>query len=789
MLDRALTNLYARAIDVVVRYPRTALLVAAVATLAFAAQLPKLYVDPDVSHSIPQDDPSVVNERVVEETFGSPYRYLIVVVREDHPDGVYNPETLDLVARLVAWLQSRPEFETARGSDLTSLATTNDLVGTADGIDASPFFEHVPESRDDALAVKAAVEDNGIYFGNLVSRDGRATLISVRESARGAADRESTYRLLDEEVDSLFAGRPEVVYLAGRPVVEALFNRYIREESTRLLPYLLAAIALFLFLSFRTLRGVAIPFAVIVCTEIAMLGFLAAWGHPFYPITAAVPLLIVTMSVADSIHLLAAYDAAALSSPRVDTVSTVRATMADMGSPVFMTSATTVIGFLSMLTSVVPSYRDFGVVISVGIVAALLLTLLIIPAVLVLLPSRQQVPAASGRKRETQHSWLVPALTRSAVIANRHPRTVVTAFVLLMALAGIGWLRLETDSSYVGYFPPGHHLRNADDAVNAHLAGSSVLDVLVDGSRSGAIKEPAMLTALDQLQMRLASVASVGDTLSLAEMIKRMSRVMNEDRSEAELIPSDEMLVSQYLLLYSMSGDPTDFDDLVDYDYRFAHVQVFLRDPGTANARHVVEETEQALAEIFPPGTDTKVETLISGLVYTTTSIESYVEQSQLSTLFISLPAIFLLTWYMFRRLSFGLLCVLPVVFAVGVAYGVMGLLGIPTDYATVMVGCFSLGVGVDFAIHYLHRYLAETAHGADHATAARVTAETAGVALFYNAIVLVAGFLTLLFARMYPQMKLGAFVATTMVICYATTMYLFPAILALRARHNAAAE
>ncbi len=769
-----------RIVDFVLRKPWWVLIGAAVVTLAMLSQLDRLYRDTDANSFIPRGDDALENIELVERIFGTTQIAIIAVFRRDLPQGIYNPSTLALLLEISEWLRSRPEFETGNNADLRSLASVNNILGRGDDMIVEPFLEDAPEDQGAADAVRAAMEENPIYVGNLVSEDGSGAMIMVRVSEVGLADREATYTLLHAYLEGLReAGHPEDFHLAGRPVVEGLFEIYIPAEGRRLMPLVLAFILAFLYLSFRTKRALLLPLVVVIGSELWMFGFLALWGRPVYSITSILPILIIAMSVADSIHLLAKYYDAQLELPDGDRLAIVGRTMQDMARPVLMTSVTTAIGFLSMTTSAIRPISDFGIIMAVGVAAAYVLSIAVVPALLVLLPLRPSPLWRRGHE-DVPDDALSRVLAASARLSVRSPVKVLVISALVFAAAAGGIHLLVTDSSQVGQFRPNHPLRVADREINRHFAGATVLDVAIDGGDTDALKDPDLLRRIAEFQAALESDPMVGDTLSIAELLQRMNEVLHGGDESWFRVPDTRELVAQYLLLYSISGDPGDFDDLVDYDYRWAHVLAFLKDPGTVVADAVVEEAGRHIESLFGPLAERGVNVRLSGRAYMTSRLEYHIVHGQLSALLLCIPLLTALNWATFRSLSLGILSIAPVVIAIVCVYGLMGYVGIPADIATVMLGGMTLGIGVDFAIHYIHKYRHCRDQGLSHAATCNRVALTAGRALFFNALVLIGGFLVMLGARFYPQVKLGVLVATTMVVCYLATIYVFPAILGL---------
>jgi len=766
--ERALSFPYLR--------PWTSLALLLAITAAAFSQISSLTVDSDMLAFMPHDDPAYTETLALEEQFGSTQLTRILVTRDDHPDGAFNPETLALVAEITDWLKTRPEYLTDLNADLRSLSTVNDIRADETGMVVEAFMDTPPTDRAGALAIRDALQANTAYSGVLASKDGRALSIFVRESEEGAKDRVGyVLNLLDYLGGLRAAGRKEGLYATGRSVIEALFGYYIPLESARTAPIVVIMLSGFLFFSFRTVRGVLIPLVVIACTVVWTLGFLAAWGHPMYTVTSILPVLIMAIAVADSIHLLSQYYEIQAREHGLDKTEVLRRTLREMNVPVLMTSVTTSVGFLTMQTSPIVPLQDFGVIATVGVMAAYVITVVGVPASLAILPL--QSPHWRHGPDRAHRSGAVYALLRATTAGAPHPRTTTLAFVVAFAAASTGLFFLTIDSSQVNQFRPGHFLRIADQIDNSRFSGATVLDAVVDAGENDGLKAPELLRRIDEFQSEMETMNAVGDTFSIAELVKRMNRVMNEDRPEAEVVPDSKDLVAQYLLLYSISGDPGDFDDLVDYDYRTGHVLVFLRDSGTAAARAATEQAERVARKLFPED-PAGAGMVFSGPAVVRAHLEHHVADSQINTLLVCLPVLFAMMWALFRSAAIGFLCILPVSLAVVGIYGAMGWIGLPTDIGTTMLGGMTLGIGIDFAIHYTHRYLHCADAGMGPEESAEETAATAGRAILYNAMVLIGGFLVLLAARLYPQVKLGALISATMVLSFVGTMCLFPAAL-----------
>ena len=368
---------------------------------------------------------------------------------------------------------------------------------------------------------------------------------------------------------------------------------------------------------------------------------------------------------------------------------------------------------------------------------------------------------------------------------------------------------------------PSSPIRIADEVLRDTFQGTLPIYIAIEGQRPDLLKDPHLLRQLDQLQTLVEQDPVVGGSLSLAEYIKRMHRVMNEDRPEMEVIPDSRDLVAQYLLLYSFSGDSDDFDEIVDYDYQHANVSVYLRSDSTLDIERVVQTIQDfAVREFGLPGQDGQngkngqagtidsgaqdpltvkfgrwlagiQPTLISwetnsgfrigiaGNGYLTNRFNELIVAGQLSSLVVSLGAVFLLSACMFRSWVAGLINIIPISLVMIFSFGLLGLLDIPLEIGKSLTASMVIGIGVDYTIHFLNKYKVKVQEGlqdAEQITAA--TMATSGKAIFFNALVVTAGFLVFLTSNFRPNFYLGAMLSLNMVACLLVSMTVLPTIL-----------
>lgn len=752
----------------IVDHPWVTVILFAVATCALAARIPELYIEPDLRKMLSTEHPEFLYNDWVEDYFGIKDPALVMVIN-DGPHGVFTPETLALVKQLSEAVE---ELDAIDGEDLLSLSAVDNITGEDDVLEVEPFFEEAPETQEKADAIRELVFDNRMMLGALVSRDGRATLI-VGELEEGF-DKVALYRDL-KQIVSAAPVTTERVVIAGRPVIEGEMGRLASADLALMFPMVLLAAALLLLLSLRSLRGVLLPLLVVVSSVVWTLGVMA-WGHAtFFAITTIMPVLLVAIGVANGIHIIHHFFLGVAEHPERPVREIVFETMQQLAPPVVMTSLTTAGGIGSLAVSSMRPIQGFGVFTAIGVLAGMVFSLTVIPAMLCLLPRPLRAAQRTARTQTEKGGFVAVLLDTLTPLVIRRPLLAIggASLVVLFGVAGIP--RIVVDSSLLRNFPKASPVKIADDEIRTYFGGSQPMQIVLDGGVEDAWKEPENLRALEGLQAHLEAADHTSETRSIADYIKRMNEVMNPEDPAAYRVPDSRALVAQYLLLYSMSGDPDDFEDVIDNGYRMANVRAQLTSdssPLIGRALHDVEA--HAREHLAPLG----IETHPSGITRIIFDFMEMIVTGQIRSLALGLVIVTLLAAIMSRSFTAGLFTVLPVAVATLLNFGLMGWFHIRLGVTTALLSSMGIGIGVDYAIHFVFRYRRARLAGMTREATMRETLSTSGVAIFYNALVVLAGFLVLAASEFPPNRVLGLLVSLNMFVCFLGTVTLLAAAL-----------
>jgi uncharacterized protein len=426
-----------------------------------------------------------------------------------------------------------------------------------------------------------------------------------------------------------------------------------------------------------------------------------------------------------------------------------------------MAAITTVVGFLSLLTSAVLPVRYFGLFTAFGVFSAMILSLAIIPSSLVLFGVK--APRKSEEKdRPGQADAGLPRFAERIVyVLVRRWMPVVAISFVLVAVGAFAIPSVWIDSSFLSNFAQDSDIARTDRFVNEYFAGTSTLNIVLESDEPDTFKNPEVLSLMARLQDELETDEAVGDSFALTDFIKRMHQVMHEEDPDYYAVPDSRELVAQYLLLYEMSADPDSLEQVIDYEYTRANLTVQVKDDSSQTLSRIIEMSDAYQDELAGFG----ISMHYAGSGYRALVFSELILDGQIKSLAISLVIVVVLLAIMFRSVVIGLIGATPILITAVVNFGIMGVLGIPLSISTALISSIAVGIGIDYAIHMIERYKEYLGERGTKHEAAILTMHHSGRAIMYNAFVVASGFAVLLFSVFPPNRQVGGLVALNMAV------------------------
>ncbi len=571
-------------------------------------------------------------------------------------------------------------------------------------------------------------------------------------------------------------------FIAGRPVIEVTSGLHAMEDLKVMVPLLLAVMAAALFLIFKTGRGVIVPLLVMSGAIIWTLGTMVLLDVPMYTISTMLPVILVAVGIADSVHLLSSYYNKAFSDPYRKSSEIVQEAMSDLGPPLLTTSVTTAIGFLALLFAEMPPFKVFGLFTVLGIFFSWVLTVTFAAAFLSILKPR--VPGYLAKRRSmrvhTEQDGLTRALVRlgEVLLNNRKPALIVLAGLVVVSLFGAS--KLYVNSSWLSDFKEGTEVKVSTDILNTDLDGSVFLNIVIEAHEPGGIKSLALLQEMEGLQNYAETLDDVGDTLSVVDFLKNMSKSLHAEDEAFKILPRNDAEVAEYLYLYSVSGQPELLDEVVDFGYQRANITVSIQTDETKELHRIIDAISVYVDNNFS-GYDVDVN-------YAGSANNSYIWadlliDSQSMAIVMSKLGILIIAALIFKSFAVGMAVIVPVTLSTLFVAGAAGFIGIPMDVSTALAAGVAIGVGVDYAVHYIFRYMKQIRLNATHEEAVAETMRTVGRTIVFNVIVVSIGFAVLLLSQFPPHIKLGVFVVVYMLVSCLVALCVLPIVFRRSAR------
>lgn len=766
----------------IVRHPWPVITINLLITIALGYQLRNMTMDPDVTNALPQDIPAKRLYDKMGEIFPSK-EFIFVGVTGD---SLFTPAHIDELDNLTRRIGKFPAVYNVLSPTNISL-----IEGTPEGMEVREILENPPETPGEMIEYKHDLFGSDLALGNLVSADRQALgiMLFIKNTADAGEFAAELIPFMEQQQTSVLN-----YLLAGKPIVNHYVSLGMQRDMVVFFGGGLAVIFLLLLVVFRSIRGIVLPLSVVITSVIWTMGLMTLAGIPMSHSTEILPILLMAIATADSIHILSHYSLKGQASENRETA--VRATMEEMNAPVIMTSLTTAAGFMALNTSGTESIGILGIFTSLGVLFALLISLTWLPAWLSLLPVPKWI-----QKREKYFisqrfaSWWGDRLIR-------FERYLIPFLIIVALLSVWGMTRLHHEFSSIENFPDNHPLRQANDFVNEHFAGTTAFQIMIEGEEAGAVKNPALLKGMRNVGRYARTLDHVGDTQSITDFVARINKVLHNDQEEYYRIPdsmeivtgtkwvqengdwverevqdtvSGRALVAQYFQLYEMSGKPEDMANLVDYKYQNAKMSVFINTDRQSVLRKIDSNLERKLKAEFPRTT-----AVITGMAKIIIVVDDLIVRGQVYSILVSLGLVWLLTSLMFKSPVLGVFNTIPLFFALLLNFAIMGWFRIPLNLETMVTSSIAIGIGVDYAIHFIHRYRMKLWDGYSYTDAVPVTMREAGVAIIINSITVALGFSIIALSEFVAIAHMGILITLTMITSAIGALTILPALFIL---------
>lgn len=844
-------------------------LIMVIFTLILGAMIPMIKVDTDPENMLSSDEPVRVFHNQSKEAFDLSDIVVVGIVNNHHPDGVFNPQSLQNIyalsqfAKTLRWEDKQDPDKSAGVIEVDMMAPSmvdHISQGSSPGeVKFEWLMPSPPQSEQEALDVRDKVMSNPLLKDTLVSGDGKAIALYLP-----LTDKHLSWRVYDAIQKKVveFQGDDEY-HITGLPVAEDTFGVEMFIQMAISAPLAMVVIFLLMLAFFRKLVLVISPMIVAMVSVISTMGVLIGLGFPVHIMSSMIPIFLMPIAVVDSVHILSEFfDHYTKETGRTETIKKV---MGHLFTPMLYTSLTSAAGFASLALTPIPPVQVFGLFVAFGILIAWVATVVFIPAYVMMIKESSLEDFGHQSHTADKPSMMAQILEKVGQMTYTQAKPILVVLLILSAIAVYGITQIQINDNPVKWFSKSHPIRKADIELNQHFGGTYMaylvlqadnqqeeqtpeqqldafkkqlaksqaalkndfpkitiviqnlqdklkyesdetftqfldrlhdfamkqsdavqdldesdawyeLAAAIEAQKEGpgpAFKQPEVLQYMSDFQDYLQTLDVVGKSNSLADIVKKVHQELIDGKQENFRIPDSQGAVAQCLIQYQSSHRPHDLWHFVRSDFSSANLWIQLTSGDNKDMETVVHAVDEYFKSHTPP---VPIKHEWAGLTYINIVWQKKMVWGMLQSFLGSFLIVFIMMALLFRSPLWGMLCMVPLTMTILMIYGMIGLIGKDYDMPVAVLSALTLGMAVDFAIHFLER-ARETynTYGTWKEAAPDMFGEPAR-AIARNVLVIAIGFLPLLAAPLVPYKTVGIFLCAIMALSGTVTLLALPA-------------
>ena len=671
-------------------------------TLFLGYSIKDIQIDPDILNYLPKSDPVVKLSQYIGKLYGG--NLLAMVAMET--DDIFTPSALKEMELLTKSLQQIDGI-----TYVTSLTNILDIKENDGFIEIGTLvdLDYISENLNELQELKDYILEKDMYRDKFISTDATTALLICQ--LQNEIDKVKAAKTIKKQVEQL--DLKANIYYGGLPFYLMEISDTIMRDLKALTPLVSILIIITLYLSFHSLIGVVFPILSVLISSVWTLGTMSLFGIPLTIISNTIPVILIAVGSAYSIHLINKYY-------EINVQGSLREraekTLHSVGLPIVLTAVTTIVGFISFIFgSYLTMIQQFGLFSALGVFFALVTSTTLVPVLLSLVRTK---PLLKQKYKNTIYYRFTTRLS-NWIYTNSILIVVIGLLIMSTSIAGIPRVQRKVD--ILDYFKPGSSIQLTEERImKGKFGGSIPIQILVNGE----ILDPAVLVEMKKVQDFLATLPNVHNPFSIVDLIMELNAAMGEGRK----IPEHKDKVAN--LWFFIEGEES-VDQLVNRGKSEALIQATLIYAPMDQITGLVDQIEKFIADLDSPVctfTQTGMHSIYKNLDHS-------LLRSQFQSLLLSLGLILAMVSLLLGSFRGGLIGLIPIIFTLSVIFGFMGYSKIPLDIATVLVGSISIGIGIDYSIHFINRFQQEIKFSADSSDALVQTLQTTGRGIIINVL------------------------------------------------------
>jgi hypothetical protein len=746
----------------VLTHPKRLIIVNSLLTILFAWGLNWIVVDDNFMNMLPKEIESRRVWQEIENEFGS--SEMMFIAFGNSGKSIYHSESFKMVWDLTQLIEQSPYVH-----EVISIPTMNRM-------DSEDGFMEVDDLQPERLLSTEDIQDIKIYLdknpdikSRVIGKSGDFMSMAVRPM-NNQVDLFTNHIL--SITDSLLTDYE--VHYAGNSYITGVVPKIIKNDVSSLMAIGIIIMVIMLLANLRNISAVAMVLLIIMMSMVSMLGSMGWIFHftgieyfHFSMMNTSMPIVLLTIANSDGVHFVTRFFREVRK--KGDVREAVTTSLNALFLPIFLTSFTTAVAFMTLISSPIKHMMGYGIAIAFGILWAWILSVTILPSLIIL--KKWNLKSAALSSSSYLEKWTERLGQKILMV----PKRVLTFGLLLVFFVSFGLWKVSVEVNVIKFFKPGNPIRDSSEFIDRELSGSMSLLF----KATGDMKDPNVLNDMLLIQEKAESFPQSNTSISIADIIKTMHKVVMDDDPKYETIPEDRGKVNNLFTMYSMSGEPDDFSSLVDYEYETGLITSLLNSISTNESVEMVTQLESFIEKSVTSNLQIK----ISGMIVFLRDFVDMVIRSSFISIGLSILIIFIIAWIFFGSFKWGLLSVIPLTSAIILNFGLMGHFKVHISHMTALLTSIIIGVGVDFAIHYIAEFRRNARRGYSIEEVSVKTTEDVGYPILLD-VASNMGFAALLFSALIPLNYMGGLMVFAMISTSLGTLTLLATIVEIFKKH-----
>ena len=772
----------------ITRNPKKIITIMIFLSLIIISNIRFITIDTSTEGFLHENDPALIRYDKFKEQFGQDEKILVVVQAKD----IFNLQTLQKIQKLHNSLENNvPHL-----NDITSIINARNTRGEGDRLIVEDLCEEFPTNNAELAKIKATALDNAMYKNMLYNADLTMTTIILEPSAyeitqgddaldgfgEESEDDAKAEFLSDPSKSEMVRAADKIakefnaddfkVFVAGSLAVNDYNKQSVQKDMKKFVKLVLLMMMIFLFVVFRRVSAVILPVFIVVISLLTTIAIMAIVGTPITIPTQILPSFLLAVGIGAVVHLLAMFFKHL--NENGDRNRAISYSLGHSGLAIIMTSLTTAAGLLSFSTASIAPIADLGVFAAVGVMIALVNTLVLLPAILAVLPIK---PAKEKLKKNSEKMNRFLLSIADFSFANAKKIVAVSAVIVVVWAYFASQVEFKHDP--LSWQPDDSPVKIATETVDHELRGSVTMEVIIDTKKENGLYNSELLRKIDKLVQKAQTLKTeehfVGKGWSVADVLKEIHKGLHENKAEYYRVTKNDKLIPQEFLLFENSGS----DDLEDFvDSAFSKARITFKLPWMEAGEYA--QISDQVTDLLTEGLGKDVEVTVTGMVPLFQRTLSAAMSSMATSYVVAFILIAIMMVILLGSVKIGLVSMIPNVLPIIMTLGFMSMVHMPLDMFTMLVGAIVIGLSVDDTVHFFHNFAKYHHQGYSTKEAVEKTMVGTGRALVATSVVLSLGFYVYMFASLSNLINFGILAGGAITIALISNIILGPALLTL---------